>query len=55
MDERMYYKVSISAPFVFSAIAVFLAEFGDKTFFINCILAMTNNVYPPVSTIYIGF
>lgn len=36
-----------------SMVSVFAAEFGDKTFFINCILAMTNNMYafstlPPV-------
>ena len=28
-----------------STVSIFAAEFGDKTFFINCILAMTNNIY----------
>ena len=32
-----------------STVSIFAAEFGDKTFFINCILAMTNNMFHPIS------
>ena len=38
-------EVSNQSVLTHSAITIFAAEFGDKTFFINCILAMTHSPF----------
>jgi len=38
-------EVRIQHILAHSAITIFAAEFGDKTFFINCILAMKHNPF----------
>ena len=37
-----------------STVSVFAAEFGDKTFFINCILAMTNNIWVVMGAVVVA-